>query len=330
MPFLESLLSAFGVLAPVLVLGLFLVVSSLMIWRLEVMADGGFEGTLLGALVMPYCSGFGNLVFVWIVLQRRAEPAEVAINCLVNNVTNLTLLIGLPALVGSVALVEGSLRKGRSSAAVAGRLNRLSVLLSLAAVLFFTGTVNALSHDGVLNRSDGMVLVGMFFFWQSFCIYERLKSRIQARQRFPKHILVDVPILIFCAFWQYHTIDYLVNWLMGMESGFINESHLGWLSGWLMVMPNALLALYYGWRGKGEVVYSSQAGDAHICIPLCIGLFALFRDLTVPSYMGAGLAIIAGATLAHIVLLGLLGRMPRWAAVLLIGAYGWFLYVGLA
>jgi cation:H+ antiporter len=48
-------------------------------------------------------------------------------------------------------------------------------------------------------------------------------------------------------------------------------SILGWLSGWVMALPNAVLAFYYGCRKQPEVVYTSQVGDAHVSIPLCIG-----------------------------------------------------------
>jgi hypothetical protein len=51
----------------------------------------------------------------------------------------------------------------------------------------------------------------------------------------------------------------------------------------MMVLPNAILALYYGWRRKPEVVYTSQVGDAHICIPLCVGIFALHQTLELPA-----------------------------------------------
>jgi len=38
-----------------------------MIWRLEAMNASGVEGTVLGTLVMPYCSGLGNLVFAFLL-----------------------------------------------------------------------------------------------------------------------------------------------------------------------------------------------------------------------------------------------------------------------
>ena len=51
--FIEDL----GLWAPWILLALFLAGSFLMIWRLEVMTGRGMEGTVLGTLVMPYCSG---------------------------------------------------------------------------------------------------------------------------------------------------------------------------------------------------------------------------------------------------------------------------------
>jgi cation:H+ antiporter len=59
--------------APWLFLALFIVASGLMIWRLEVMSASGFEGTVLGTLVMPYCSGIGNLIFAFL-LGRSGGP----------------------------------------------------------------------------------------------------------------------------------------------------------------------------------------------------------------------------------------------------------------
>src|SRR5579864_4172810 len=85
--------------APWLFLALFLAASFLMIWRLEAMNANGVEGTVLGTLVMPYCSGMGNLIFAFVLGAKGGSGAEVLTNCLVNNVTNLTLLIGLPTLI---------------------------------------------------------------------------------------------------------------------------------------------------------------------------------------------------------------------------------------
>ncbi len=63
------------------------------------MVHDGIEGTVLGTVVMPYCSGLGNLIFAFVIGLGRGSSKDVLTNCLVNNVTNLTILIGIPAVI---------------------------------------------------------------------------------------------------------------------------------------------------------------------------------------------------------------------------------------
>ncbi len=109
-----------GVYAPLGFLGLFALASALTIWRLNAMTEYGFQGTALGTLVMPFCSGLGNLLFVYIVAERGGSTREVFTNALVNNTTNLTLLIGLPAvLFGLHVMPEAGAKKGEGKKAAA-------------------------------------------------------------------------------------------------------------------------------------------------------------------------------------------------------------------
>jgi len=62
---------------PAFLLSLFLVASTLMIWRLERLSENGVEGTVLGNLVMPYLSGLGNLVFVFVILGSQQAVGSV-------------------------------------------------------------------------------------------------------------------------------------------------------------------------------------------------------------------------------------------------------------
>src|SRR6185503_5933621 len=89
----------------------------------------------------------------------------------------------------------------------------------------------------------------------------------------------------------YLCTNWLVDWVSDMHSGFISAKHLGWLSGWLMVMPNGLLAFYYARRGNPEVVYTSQVGDGHISIPLSIGILSLYRTIELPGIFFTGVKI---------------------------------------
>ena len=105
-----------GAWAPWCFLGLFIAASFLMIWRLEAMTESGVEGTVLGTLVMPYCSGMGNLIFAFVLGAKGGPGAEVVTNSLVNNVTNMTLLIGLPAILWGMNVLPAAKAKKKSPA----------------------------------------------------------------------------------------------------------------------------------------------------------------------------------------------------------------------
>jgi len=277
---------------------------------------------------MPYCSGIGNLVFAFLLGQRRGPGGEVMINSLVNNVTNLSLLIALPTIIWGLQVLPGR-KKGRAGGQKVHELNRLSLLLTLLAVLFFTGATWALGRDGRLDFGDGLVLVGLFLFWQCFHVFDVLKSNVRQNRSFNWLLPVDLLLLAAGAYGVSVSIDGLVTWVSAIPEGFISVKYLGWLSGWLMVLPNALLALYYGWRGKPEVVYTSQVGDGHVCIPLCLGIYALHQPLVVPKFFEPGLWLLAGVTMIHLPFIIILGRLPRVMGWVLAVAYGVFVYKGL-
>src|SRR5690606_15764902 len=217
---------------------LFIAASFLMIWRLEAMSADGFEGTVLGTLIMPYCSGVGNLIFAFLLAKDHGPSEEVMTNALVNNVTNLTLLIGLPAILWQTASANSKGGKGKSKKA---QSNRLSMLLTLVAVLFFTGAVWALGRDGNLNFNDGLVLVGLFLFWQCFHVFEVLKFSAGAGKTFTWSVALNLVLLGFGTYASYISINWLVDWLNARPSGFISKENLGWLTGWMMILPNAIL-----------------------------------------------------------------------------------------
>jgi cation:H+ antiporter len=321
---------------------LFLAASLLMIWRLEALLDHGLEGTALGTLVMPYCSGLGNLIFVAIVARGDGAPEDVLTNCVVNNVTNLTLLLGLPALfwglrfhpkpkVAKAGKSGGAKKNAAASAAAAEtQLRRLSLLFTLFAVLFFSGVTWALGSDGRLDGSDGLVLVALFLFWQCFQVFDVLKHNVRQKRRFGPFFYLDLFIVLVGAFGLYASIEWLVNWLSMQKGSFFNAANLGWLSGWLMVLPNALLAFFYSARQRADVAYASQVGDGHVCIPLCVGLAAIVNPMPVPAFFEISVIILASATIIHALFVAFADGLPRWMGWPLLGGYAWFLAAGLA
>lgn len=119
---------------------MFLAASLLTIWRLESMSADGLEGTVLGTLVTPYITGLGNLIFAYVLARKGGLATEVMTNCLVNNVTNMTLVLGVPAILWNMNIIpaKGAKRDGKAKkGAHVHEVNRLSLLLTLTAILFY-------------------------------------------------------------------------------------------------------------------------------------------------------------------------------------------------
>jgi cation:H+ antiporter len=320
-----------GAWSPLLFVALFIASALLMIWALEAMNSGGLEGTVIGTLITPYCTGIGNLLVAFVVGRDHGSGAEVMTNALVNNVTNMTLLIGLPAIFWTMhVLPQSAAAKGKKKKRGANNnrvheINRLSLLLTLVAVLFFTGAVWALARDGKLDFGDGLVLVGLFLFWQLFHVYDVLKSNVQKNKSLDGMLLLYFAALVVAGYAQYLSIDWLKTWLQHRTQGFLSRENFGLLSGLLCALPNGLVAIYYGWRGNPEVVYTSQVGDGHICIPLCVGIFALFNAFQMPAMFQTGMYILIGATVVHMFCVLAFGQLPRLVGGGLVVAYGFFL-----
>ena len=342
MQFFEAL----GIFAPFAALIFFLLASALMIWRLGVLENKGMEGTVLGTLVMPYCSGLSNIIFAVLLGMNLEDGRLVWENCIVNNATNLTLLIGIPAIISALVIIprkakpaeskgkkKAKKKEPKSSKEGKGgelfRINRLSLILTLIAVIFFTGALWALSLDHRLTKSDAWVLIGMFFFWQLFQVYDVMKYNITKSHKLNMFIFVEILMILFAGYVMFESIDWLLNYVIGMGSGFFGSGGVGWLSGWLMVVPNAMMSLYYTFKKRPEIAYSSQIGDGHICIPLCIGIYAIFNDIRVPKDFEYGLMLIGGAAVVHLVFLIVFGRLPRIIGGILVASYIWFVYQGI-
>src|SRR5690349_25070797 len=123
-----------------------------MIWRLEAMSEGGLEGTVLGTLVMPYCSGIGNLIFAVVVAMKGGAGKELLTNALVNNVTNMTLLLGLPAIIWRMSVLapekaQKSSKKKKEKQQQVQKINSMSLFLTLTSVVFLTSIEWTLATD---------------------------------------------------------------------------------------------------------------------------------------------------------------------------------------
>ena len=87
------------------------------------------------------------------------------------------------------------------------------------ALFFFTGALWALGHDGTLDFSDGLVLVGIFLFWQVLHVFDVLKYNIHQRRSLSWTIMVDALLVVALGAGILHGIDRLVAWVMALGPG---------------------------------------------------------------------------------------------------------------
>src|SRR5262249_53132836 len=160
-----------------------------------------------------YCSGIGNLIFAFVLGIKRGPGSEVVMNALVNNVTNLTLLIGLPAALWGMSVSPLKKSKKKKAQTQEHKINRLSMLLTLTAGFFFTGATWALSRDGKLDFGDGLVLIGLFLFWQCFHVFEVLKTNVRQNKSYSWTLPLDLALLGLGAYIIYYSTDWLVDWV---------------------------------------------------------------------------------------------------------------------
>jgi len=107
----------------------------------------GFEGTVLGTLVMPYCTAWGNLIFAFILGSNGGLRRGCDDHSLVTNITNMTLVLGLPPFYGQPGSADAKERK-QSGQAKRGKLNRLSLFAHAHWGFVFTGAVLAMGRNG--------------------------------------------------------------------------------------------------------------------------------------------------------------------------------------
>ena len=221
-------------------------------------------------------------------------------------------------------------RKKTKAVVMEHKVGRLSLALNLVAALFFSLFTWLLAADGKLARTGGLVLLALFVFWQCFHIYDVKKTNLLKKKSYPVTLPLEAAILLLGAAGVFISTDWLVGWFQSLDSEALPSSILGWASGVLMVLPNALLAFYYGFRNRMDVVYTSQSGDAHICIPLCIGIYAAVRPIATGAFLQTSLLILMGLCAAHLLFVITIGRLPRLLAGLLLAAFAGFLWYGIA
>ena len=176
----------------------------------------------------------------------------------------------------------------------------------------------------MIDERDGLVLVALFLFWQCFQVFDVLKHNVRERRSFSLFFYLDLAVVALGAYALYVSIDWLVTWLSSQQTGFISAENLGWLSGWLMVLPNAILACYYAAKRRADIVYlipDWRRTHLHSVVHWSNG--AGWPDTRAHSFKPAWRSCL-GAALVHVLCITVANGLPRWMGWPSLAGYAWF------
>jgi len=336
-----------GGIAPLVFLLMYVLGSALMLWRLSAMHQSGGTSGVLGLMLLPFATAFGNILFAWYSAAHGGEAEGVVVSCLTNNLTGVLLLTGIVAFFWKLEVAkesgDGSGEKNqKSEGGDQKRVQKLWILTALIAILFFTCLVWVIgiergqgrsllqpkSNTLQLSVSDALILLATFIFWEIIYLIEALKVNKPEKQPVTWRLVLNITLVLIGAVVCGEAAQWLITYAFKGGVGVQKGAPLGIVVGLITAIPNAMVAFYYGWKKKPEIVYGVQATDANVCIPFCLVVFLLMggKAITLQTDMVlGGLIALLGGVILQIMFLGSVGKIPRPIGALLILMY----FVGL-
>ena len=143
----------------------------------------------------------------------------------------MTLVLGLPAIFWGIKVLPSKDKpNGKNPAkksAAAGKTQRVEPAGAVADAdghSVFHRRGRALGRKGRIDFNDGLVLVGLFLFWQCFHVFEVLKSNVRQGKSLGWTLPFDLALLAFGAYGIYVSTDWLVHWVQIVHHGFVTRS----------------------------------------------------------------------------------------------------------
>lgn len=255
-----------------LLIGTFLIVftSILFLIKIESFSDkinasedqlAGDADNILTKLLFPMCTALPNFVFAFSALKSPNTSYLVITSNVGNNVTNITLFVGLILFIG---LIKGETLNKDESIALRKDFN----FLFISTIIFFVSI-----WDNKITRQEGIILTICFFYSMAGVFKFQLKD-----------IVLIVSILfrlafffILAGFFIYIGSELIVNELEKMSKGGNSGLYEVLLPGFVLVLPSILpLLLTITKKNMQKIALSGIIGDSSFSIPLIIGIISCF------------------------------------------------------
>ncbi|MCD6477434.1 MAG: sodium:calcium antiporter [Candidatus Aenigmarchaeota archaeon] len=218
---------------------------------------------IIGILILPLTTALPNL-FVSIASVLKGVPEIVYLNNIGNNIANLTLIVAICALVSGKFVVTKSIL-----------IKRDSLFLLISTIISVL-----LMSDGILTRSDGMILVLVYSFYFLTMVRE---ENISQRKKTNTNPIKNISLIILAGVVMYVSAELIV-WsakniifLTSLSSTFVGSVIVGLAT----VLPEASVMLLASYKKEINVSFSNLIGDSLASIPLVIGIMSILYPLKI-------------------------------------------------
>lgn len=218
---------------------------------------------IVGILILPLTTALPNL-FVSIASILKGIPEIVYLNNIGNNIANLTLIVAICALVSRKFVVTKSIL-----------IKRDSLFLLISTIISVL-----LMSDGMLTRSDGLILILVYSFYFLTMVRE---EKIIRKKKGNINPIKNISLILIAGAVMYISAELIV-WsakniifLTSLSSTFVGSVIIGLTT----VLPEAAVMLLASYKKEINVSFSNLIGDSLASIPLVIGIMSILYPLKI-------------------------------------------------
>ena len=275
----------------------------------------GIPNFIIGATIVSVGTSLPELVSSIIAVSNNSSEIVVG-NVLGSNITNICLVLGISAIVGS-------------NIQITYKLNRFNLMLLVGSAIILTATL----YDSTFTLLEALLCIGCLILYISLTIIKELRSKVNSKNKEINFNYKNLIILIFSTLFIYfgakYTIEAVINLSkilnIGKETIAASAIALG------TSFPELMVSLSAARKGNPEMAIGNVIGSNIFNSFAVMGIPALIGSLVVPQGMltfSLPLLLICAMLIATVLyfFIAFNKKITRWEGWLLLLFY--FIFIG--
>ena len=221
----------------------------------------GDPDNILTKLLFPLCTSLPNLVFAFSAIKSPNTAYLVITSNIGNNVTNITLFVGLILMIG---FIKGETLNKEEGVALRKDFN----FLFISTIIFFV-----CAWDYKITRHEGIIMTICFFYSMAGVF----KFQIKDIYLIIKILFQLAFFFVLAGFFIFIGSELIIHELEAMSKNGNSGLYEVLLPGFILVLPSILpLLLTITKPNMQKIALSGIIGDCSFSLPLIIGIVSCF------------------------------------------------------